>query len=209
MLIAPESRFVLVHVQKTGGMTVDEVLRAAAPDAEAFSVPGHGRHAGIGELLAVRPECASYFVLGFVRNPWARMYSWWAMIQRRKASAEAGNAYVVEMMSRNRFWRKVLGEYADFETFVLRGTREIDRLGRPQLDYLTSPGRSADFVGRTERLEDDLREALRLMGLPLGEDVPRRNAAPSTDYRPFYDEVMRDRVGEVFAADVARFGYEF
>jgi hypothetical protein len=209
VLIAPESRFVMIHVQKTGGLSVDEVLRKAAPDAEAVSVPGYGRHAGIGQLLAVRPECASYFVLGFVRNPWARLYSWWAMIQRRKASAEAGNAYVVEMMSRNRFWRQVVAEYADFETFVLRGTREIDRLGTPQLAYLSSPDKDADFVGRTETLEDDLRRVLDLLDLPTRVEVPHRNAAPASDYRRHYTPAMRDRVGEAFAPDLERFGYEF
>ncbi len=209
MLIAPQTGFVFVHVQKTGGLTVDSVLRTVASDAERYTHPGHGRHAGLEQLLSDRPECADYFIFGFVRNPWARMYSWWAMIQRRQQTARDGNAYVQEQLRRNAFWRRILTEYPDFESFILEGVPTVDRLGTPQLDYLSTPARQADFIGRTEELASDLKTILQRLGMSGEVEIPRRNAAPAVDYRKYYSPAMRETVAKVFEPDVARFGYQF
>jgi hypothetical protein len=209
MLIAPRTGFVFVHVQKTGGLTVDSVLREVASDAEHYSYPGYGRHAGLEQLLSDRPECADYFIFGFIRNPWARMYSWWAMIQRRQQSALAGNTYVQEQLRRNSFWRRVLAEFPDFESFILKGVPTVDRLGTPQLSYLSAPSRKADFIGRTEELSSDLRQVLQRLGIDREIEVPRRNAAPAVDYRNYYTLAMRETVATAFEPDVAHFGYQF
>ena len=53
------------------------------------------------------------------------------------------------------FWSRVSTEMQDFETFVMRGPAEIERLRTPQVDYLRADGKQADFIGRTEHLEAD------------------------------------------------------
>jgi Sulfotransferase family len=209
VIVSDSARVLFVHVQKTGGLSVQQLLLDALPDAGPVQGLGGGRHAGMGAALRARPELAGYFVFGFVRNPWARMYSWYAMVQRRRATAAAGNELVAARMDRNSFWAKVAHDFDDFESFVLRGPDEIRRLRTPQLRYLRGGGRRADFVGRTETLDDDVRTVFDRLGLPRPPETPHNNAGPPDDYRRHYSDASRARVAELFAEDVRVFGYRF
>jgi len=198
-----------VHVQKTGGLTVEEMLRGALPDATPVRGLGGGRHARLGAALREHPHLEDYFIFGFVRNPWARMFSWYAMVQRRRETADAGHERVAGKMETNHFWATVINEVPDFETFVMDGPEKIKRLRIPQIRFLRARDRQADFIGRTESLESDMRAVFDRLGLTAPDAAPHNNAGPLDDYRQHYTPRMRDRVGAVFADDVAEFGYKF
>ena len=151
---------------------------------------------------------ADYWTFGFVRNPWARMHSWFTMIRRRGQSAASGtNAALTERVSRHKFWTGVNATLPDFESFVLEGPDRFGRLGTPQLDYLSAGGRRADFIGRTESFDDDFAEVSRHLGVDVA--LQRRNVGVGEDYRPHYSEAMRNRVAELYEADIDAFGYRF
>lgn len=210
MLISDSRRVLFVHVQKTGGHTTDTLLTEALPDRR--SIPGLQRHPTLGEILDAEPALADYFVFGFVRNPWARMVSWWSMVQRFKSGAENGREHVAKQLARNPFLTAV-ADYPDFATYLERGPVEHERLRRPQWDYLhTGPehdGRAADFIGRTESLDADLRTVFEKVGLATPAEVPQMNRSRPGDYHSYYDDATRDRVAELFAADIEAFGYTF
>ena len=197
-----------MHVQKTGGVSVETALARAFPDAERVAgLPGR-RHAGLADALEAEPGLAGYFTFGFVRNPWARMHSWHSMVVRRKAAADAGDRRLARQLRVNEFWAGVARELLDFEDFVLRGPDLFERLRTPQLHYLTAPGRRADLIGRTETLAADLARVFERLGVGT-PGLPRKNTGPPTDYRAAYTPAMRDRIAEVFAADIEEFGYRF
>lgn len=211
MMVSREARVLFVHVQKTGGSTVDLLLKDKLPGVKSVrGLPG-SRHAHLAEVLDVHPEYADFFIFGFVRNPWARLFSWHSMIMRRQKSAERGkNDAVVKKMQRNELWIHVSREYPDFESFILRGLSEVEELRTPQLRYLRAPQRSADFIGRTESFDADLRVVLDRLEIDPPEEFDRRNAnRKPKDFHDHYTDAMRDRVAEVFAEDIAEFGYEF
>jgi hypothetical protein len=208
VIVSGQHRFGFVHVQKTGGLSVASALRESFPDAHRVHSLSSSRHAGFAEALAVNPGLCDYFWFGFVRNPWARMYSWHAMVLRRKAAADAGHREIARKIRGNSFWAAVIAELTDFEDFVLRGPDLHERLRTPQLDYLSAPGRRVDLIGRTETLTADLTEVYRRLGR-AAPVLPRRNVGPPADYRSHYTSLMRARVREVFAADIDEFGYEF
>ena len=84
-------------------------------------------------------------------------------------------------------------------------------LRKPQVEYMTDhvSGRTADFVGRQETLEDDLRTIFDHLGLAWVE-LQSVNIDPGRpDYHDVYTPATRDRVAELFAADLAAYGYEF
>lgn len=205
MIVSSEARVLFVHVQKTGGLTVEQLLLDALPGATR---PPGGRHLPLQRILRDHPELADHWTFGFVRNPWARLWSWWSMIQRRGEVAAAGNAQVAATVRQSTFWSRAL-EYPDFETFVLQGAEEFPRLRRPQVDYLRCPEKSADFIGRTEHLADDLAVVWERLGLDRPAEVERRNAGPGTDYREQFSARARAHVARAFAPDVREFGYEF
>ena len=210
MLITDQHRFLFVHVQKTGGSTIDNNLSASLGDVRRIK-EAH-RHAPLERLLQLEPGLADYWTAGFVRNPWARMLSWWRMVERFRDGAERGVERYLDHLSRNRFVAGIIEKHPDFESFVLEATEEHPRLRKPQVEFMNARignGRSADFVGRQESLEDDLHAIYDHLGLEWVE-LQSVNIDPGRpDYRDVYTPATRDRIAELFAADLAAYGYEF
>ena len=210
MIVSHSARVLFVHVQKTGGSTVQSVLLDRLPGAEKLAgLPG-AKHAHLRAALRAHPELAAYWTFGFVRNPWARLWSWWSMIERRQEMRDEGHAWATRRIENNPFWSGVLAEMPDFEAFVTKGPERFARLRTPQLRYLRTPQRRADFIGRTETFGDDLAQVCDRLGIEPPPEAPRRNADPAAgSYRDHYTPAMRQRVAELFAPDLREFGYEF
>jgi hypothetical protein len=207
VIISDQHRFLFVHVQKTGGSSIDRAVSSAVPDVRRIG--SLDRHATIGQILRAEPELRGYWTVGFVRNPWERMLSWHRMVERFVEGAEAGRPNHTRQLERNDFLATVAREFPDFESFVLRGPDRFGRLRTPQVGYLTSRTRRADFVGRQESLDADLRAVFARLGLPAPE-IPELNVdRERPDYHDVYTPAMRRRVAELFARDLNAFGYEF
>jgi sulfotransferase famil protein len=204
MLMSPSRRVLFVHVQKTGGVSVEALMRETVDD---IVVDPHIRHAPLDKILERFPEVADYWTFGFVRNPWARMLSWWAMVQHAQANSQKGG-WAYRPMAENPFWQAV-SKYEDFDTFLRVGPKKHPRLARPQIRYLTTTTKRADFIGRNETFADDMRTVLEHLGLPAPAELPHKNKGHHVDYRQSYTPWGRDRVAEVFAEDLTEFGYEF
>ncbi len=144
MLICDNPRFLFVHIQKTGGTSLATALRSTNPEAQLFQgTHDHARWA----RQRLQNQYDSYFKFAFVRNPWDRLVSWYAMIM------QASQKPVAEL---NRFWQYVLAEAPTFDDFVNRCTDIVDDVDGQksimynQLDYVTDErGRIiVDYVGR-------------------------------------------------------------
>ncbi|WP_322919357.1 sulfotransferase family 2 domain-containing protein [Nocardioides renjunii] len=213
MLISDARRALFVHVPKTGGVSVGVAFQRACPDARSKTPgvsPPLGRHAPYERILRAEPHVANYWSFAFVRNPWARMVSWWSMIDdwnRAWGPASGRPQETATRMRGNEMWRAAAA-YADFEEFVLRGTDELPRVGRPQVDYLRAADREVDFVGRTESFAEDLQRVERQLGSEPTR-VPHRNKSPHGSYRDYYTAASRAKVAEVYAPDLEAFGYTF
>jgi hypothetical protein len=214
VLISDTQRALFVHVPKTGGVSVGVTFKRACPDARSKAPdvdPPLGRHAPLERILRAEPQVIDYWSFAFVRNPWARMVSWWSMISDWNESwgPASGKPEDPTRMRGNDMWRAAAA-YKDFEEFVLRGTEELPRVGRPQVAYLRAPAhdREVDFIGRTETFAEDLETVeRRLGGTPT--PTPHRNKSPHGTYRDYYSDAARDKVAEVYAADLEAFGYTF
>jgi hypothetical protein len=209
MIVSHEARALFVHVQKTGGSTLQTVLLERLPGAESVTgLPG-AKHAHLGAALDAHPELAAYWTFGFVRNPWARLWSWWSMIERRRAQRDEGHAWAVRRVANNPFWSGVIEELPDFEAFVMVGPERFARLRAPQLAYLQAGDRRADLIGRTESFTADLARVCERLGVEPPPEDTRRNAGPSSSYREHYTPAMRDQVARLYRPDLDEFGYEF
>lgn len=212
MLVSEQAKFVFVHIQKTGGMTVRRILEEAVPDAQKPRQP-NGRHASLRQILRFHPHLRDYWTFGFVRNPWDRLLSWHSMVLRRAEVAAEGNDQVVRKMRSNELWQIVSTDYPTFESFVLRGLNDprIPVVRKPQVTYLQTAGRSADFIGRQENFAEDLQAVCRRLSVeaPAAHEVHRNRNPNPVDYRSAYGADMRDRVGELFRRDVEAFDYRF
>lgn len=228
MLLSEKHGFAFVHIQKTGGASVEAMLMAASPDV-AYHNP---RHMDAHQARKVVGDWDRLFRFAFVRNPWDRLVSWYAMIDRarRFEAGELAEKPTPEQLAhrRRRLRKNPLLNHAaheltkdpTFESFVRRCTGVFQVRGMtlsfawPQTDYFTEPagGRSlVSFVGRFERLKEDLGVALEEIGLgkSLTDTVPHRNRSEHGRYQDYYDSELREIVAERFARDIERFGYEF
>ncbi|WP_432477406.1 hypothetical protein [Nocardioides sp. GXQ0305] len=132
------------------------------------------------------------------------------MIIRLRDAALEGDEEAARRIDRNTLWQTVIRDHPHFETFVLRGLDEIPTVGWPQVSYLQSKGRIADFIGRQETFEADMRAVIARIGLEDPADVGRVNAAPDhLDYRSVYTPAMRDKVTRVSERDLRAFSYDF
>lgn len=205
MLISRERKIVFIHIQKTGGSSIAQVLRRHVPDMRwCGGTHGHALHA----RAVLGGEYDSFYRFAFVRNPWDRLVSWYAMI-RQKGSAQPPETL-------NRLWRYVLERSSSFEEFIHRCTDAIDDVdGRKsfldnQLDYVSDQeGRLiVDRVGRYERFGADLRAVLDQIGLREVE-IPHVNRSEHRHYGSYYTPRTRDIVAERYARDIRAFGYTF
>lgn len=205
MLISRERGLLFIHIQKTGGSTVAQILRGRIPDMRWMG--GTHEHA-VSARAVLGDEFDSFHRFAFVRNPWDRLVSWYSMIRQK------GPAQPPERL--NRLWRYVLERSSTFEEFVLRCTDTIDDVDGPksflhnQLDYVSDPdGRLlVDWIGRYERFGADLRTLLDRVGLPDAE-IPHVNPSRHRHYAAYYTPRTRDLVAERYERDVQAFGYAF
>ncbi len=136
------------------------------------------------------------------------MLSWWSRIQDNQAAAAAGRSGAAAWLEKTQF-RRAVAAMPDFDTFIAKAPEEWEVFRRPQVKWLTSRTRRADFVGRTETLAADIRAIFARFDLPLPGEPPRANPSKHTDYHDYYTSATRARVGEIFAVDIATFGYEY
>lgn len=205
MKVSDSQKLVFVHIHKTGGMTMEHVLSKNVPDIRGERAR---RHASLAKILVREPALTHYWIFGIVRNPWARMFSLWSMTQRLVERAGAGDRGATRLLEKHAIWRTGV-RYPDFDTFLREGPKDVARIGTPQVSWLTTPTRRADYIGRTENFDEVIQVVYRRLGLPPPEEVPHKNQGSHGSYHDYYSKAGRDRVAELFAPDIEEFGYSF
>jgi hypothetical protein len=213
MLTSPSAKFVFVHIQKTAGLSIEAVLRQSFPDARHW----HGRHGHASDGIAEigMDQWRQNYSFSFVRNPWDRLVSWYAMIERERQALPWYNRWR-KAPFRTQLWNEVVQKASNFEEFIERcDAVTFDRGSRKsfafnQVDYISTPDGSlaVDFVGRFESLASDFDIVAQRLGL---NDVhlPKRNVSRHAHYSSWYNDRTREIVAKRFARDIAAFGYEF
>jgi chondroitin 4-sulfotransferase 11 len=200
VFVSDSHKLVFVHIQKTGGITVDRLLNERIPDLRGI-VARHGFASwGMDEL----DDWDEYFKFAFVRNPWDRLVSWYSMVTTMPREG-------------NELWRYVHDNSSTFEEFIYNCTDEVEikegvhySFAYNQLDYVTDDHGNmlVDFIGRLENFDEDIQEVFLRIGFEL-EAVPHKNRSGHQHYSTFYTPETEMIVRERFKRDIEYFGYEF
>jgi hypothetical protein len=123
-----------------------------------------------------------YLKIAFVRNPWDRQVSLYHFL-KHQGHLEVGFAE----------WLPWAEPLAIMEMLRLNGAMAID------------------FIGRYEALQSDFDALCRQLGVPSAPVLPRLKSdiRPPGDYRAYYDDRSRAQIREMYAEEIATFGYAF
>lgn len=206
------------EVFRKTGVVMIHVPRAAGT---SLSFELYGRfigHFSVTELLAVAPaDVRALPRFAVVRNPWDRLVSAWSFARRGYSLVEPAGAKSPVGAARIRIRREdqyQRPEFESFERFVTewlaeRDVHQLDGVFRPQVDFVhdAAGGLPLDFLGRFERLD----MTARWLGGVIGRqfDLARLNASERGAYRSHYTPELARMVGEIYAADIAAFDYDF
>ena len=207
---------IFIHVPKCGGNWVREALRDRGlwrcrigykhSTPERISNVWRFHRWQFIKHLPTRPDVTpaklrSAFKFCFVRNPITWYESWWKFMAGDWHPWETGRWHPQRPIDScgdddfNRFVENVLRERPGY----------VSQMFRWYVD-------GSDFVGRTERLAEDLQTALRECGAETELDalrsVPAANVSEPRCGLPTWDAVVLRRLIEAEADAISRFGYE-
>jgi len=225
------TRFVHIHLHKSGGTFVNECLLRFFPDARRLGY--HLPRSLLPAELAVLP------VLGFVRNPWSYYVSWYAFQSQRpqpnvlfRCLSENGaldfNATIRNMLTLDKRYDKLdellallPGDYGthglNVPAFALAPIRDSG-LGFYSFlfRYMYAGDPDSLFIGRTEMLRADLLAFLRSEQVDISgalkefiEHAPPRNPSTHAAFADYYDGATRRLVGARDGELIERFRYRF
>ncbi|WP_281268985.1 sulfotransferase family protein [Sphingomonas gilva] len=191
-------RMIFIHVPKTAGSSMTAAL-------------GGGRQRNIPLVRYAaydRKRCADYFKFCFVRNPWDRLLSAYSYLRSRIGLGGSDASWVEANMAD-------LRTFEQFVTAIGRDDAQARQLMSymhfmPQHRWLTLEPHGEpyiDFVGRFERLDQDLAAVADRLGLSIQLEHRRKSA--HRPYREEYDERMRGIVARLYSRDIELFGYDF
>jgi hypothetical protein len=171
MILSRSHAFIFVHVPKTAGMSVNRLLSALTSPRDidicdpldqltryygtAFNLRKHSSASEIRSSIG-QNEYDQLFKFGFVRHPYARSYSLFRFLKYNFREWE--NSSIMDTI-------ESFDQFVESDFFQSPGP---DRIFFPQCFWLCDDeGRlMIDRVGRTERLESDLRQIFAAIGLP-------------------------------------------
>lgn len=203
-------RFIFLHLQKTGGTYLAKALREELPKGSLRSGAPGTLHPGWDDIP---PEARDRPVLFYVRNPW----DWYVSYYHHLLDRQPDNGL---------FQIALAGGRNDFGTALRLGLRELRDFSPKSTDpytarFLEFAGSGLDSerltIGRFESIFDDLERFLQGAGVELSAESAARiragkpvNASSTRgNYRDYYDDELRDLVGESSRMLIERFGYRY
>lgn len=172
---------ILVHIYKTGGTSIERVLRKYTKPQPKHS-PAFKMKKRMGAEIWDK-----YYKFSIVRNPWDKILSSYCY----------------------RLQRKFTPSSVTFEKFVMDfNNQEHQRPFRQtQLSWLTDEEGNflVDKVLRFEKLTEGWEEVQ--AQLQINIPLPHINKSKHRDYKHYYNKRMKKAVEERFGEDIEAFGY--
>ena len=199
-----QQKITFVHIPKNAGTSIYQWLRNNRGTSQFHGWPGHPT------LATMRQDRSDIeFVMTSVRNPWARVVSYYAMLN----DAVVGDNFLSDTIG----VRKI----KDFDDFIKSWLPEVDTtiknldserfqkmyysIMEPQCHWLS--GETADLVLRQENMVEDFAQVQEMFG--CSEPLPFANTTKHEDYRSYYTSATKKIVAGWHEQDIDTWKYTF
>jgi len=221
-MISKTDKFIFIHNFKTGGTSIEKKLghfnnlkrdvqdhrtireierltdrtwhlRLFLYSMKKGKFKSFGRHlkaAGFPELT--KAEFNSFYKFSFVRNSWARMYSWYANIMK------------------DELHRQQYGITSDSFTYKEFLKEKIDHCTFSQLYFLQNKRGDVpmDFIGRFENLQEDFDKVCEQLKIE-DSTLPKLLVRKYGHYTDNYDNETKDLIYKFYKEEIDYFGFEY
>lgn len=139
-----------------------------------------------------RKQYNSYYKFTFVRNSWARVFSWYKGVMRDDILKNALG--VANDCSFKEFLNKHMNQYhLRSQLFWIKNWKgEIEM----------------DFIGHFERLEEDFAHVCNVVGIE-NKSLPQMLIGSGKSYTEFYDTEMKDAIARRYREEIDLFKFKF
>lgn len=222
MLFSRSKKFIFVHIYKTGGTSVTQMLqkynynfltnqlpfrllnsllartgseyRIWAGNINYIGLLGCHQHATAFHIKNCLPDkiFLESFKFAFVRNPW----SWQVSI------------YNHIKLAKHHVHHKLVNSFSDFSEYLRWRIQEDKHL---QSEFVTDINGKylVDYIGRLETIESDLDKICSVIGIETPKIIHLNKKLNKNDYVSYYTKESQELLANAFASDIERFGYSF
>lgn len=215
-MISIQKQFLFVHVPKTGGNSIQNILKDYSED-EIFVISEHqgemdrfgvrscenkiSKHSPLSKYKRVLDATVydSLFKFATIRNPWDRMISLYFSPHRG-----------ITKWDRTEFLQ-VVNKAPTLRYFVSEkslGDTILGKLGLQHRSVRKSLDSDIDALLRFEHLSDDFRMVCERLNIPVAP-LPKRNASVREHYSKYYDEELKLIVEKKFKEEIEFGNYSF
>ena len=144
------------------------------------------------KYIVTRKQYNSYFKFTFIRNPWARAFSWYQNVMRDEV---------------HKRYFGIKGKLPLTEFLKLYAGKGILM---PQLYWIKDfkGNISLDYIGRFEKLNDDFEAICRHLNIS-NIALPHKIKGGGKDYRKYYDNESIEIIRTAYQEEIKLFNYTF
>ncbi|GEQ85981.1 hypothetical protein ULMS_14890 [Patiriisocius marinistellae] len=192
MLILDELKVIFIHVHRTGGSTISNILRERKLVNTNNVLPQHTN--AKNDDTSILEKHHDYYTIGCTRNPWDRILSWYLLLHFNDL-------------------KSIEKERTRLEDFIEQDIAidlSINYFHYNTLDYLSNKEDSliANKIFRFENIENDIREFLLQYNIYF-QKIPIINKTFKKDYKNYYTDKARELIAQKCSKDIQYFNYEF
>jgi len=191
-LKSPEDRFIYTNEDRKFIWMDIPKCASTSLRSRLFPQPHHQQQ---GLKLAVK-FASSFFKFAFVRNPYSRAVSNYAMFTQNQMRIKQLDSYKLEALK---------AQDLSFEDFLTMTIRLDNHHWNPQINFLPV---EPDYIGRFENLQEDLDNICNQINIPK-QQLPHTNKTNNKHYREYYNDRTIKMVQEIYKDDLQKFNYSF
>jgi hypothetical protein len=199
MIYCKPLSFCFIAVPKTGTTSIQTFLSTYCDEYDIPYIKTTEKNKSLNDaagkhacLAAVQKNynLTNVKTIGFVRNPWDKVVSWYTYLKCNKSSIHAIEPEI------------------SFEEFVVRAPKFVFT---ESSDFLKSSfGQiDVDFIGRFETIEKDFKAICDQLNIEWSPLPKLNDSNNKTHYSDFYNEKTKQIIENRFSVDIKTFNYTF